>query len=94
MIRRGMAGLFECSFSYACEKRAEVLSALRGLGLRRSRMGWLNCRCREIMMLNAFDPVQGRTVILNAGDLLAEAINVDLLVISAWDGFNSPRRAA
>ena len=46
------------------------------------------------MLLNAFDPVQGRTVILNAGDLLAEAIDVDLLVISAWDGFNSPRRAA
>ena len=86
-----MAGLFECSFSYACEKRAEVLSALRGLGLRRGRRGCLHCRCREIMLLNAFDPVQGRTVVLNAGDLFAEAIDVDLLVISAWDGFYQPQ---
>ena len=43
------------------------------------------------MLLNAFDPVQGRTVILNAGDLFAEAIDVDLLVISAWDGFYQPQ---
>lgn len=43
------------------------------------------------MLLSAFDPVQGRTVILNAGDLFAEAIDVDLLVISAWDGFYQPQ---
>ena len=32
-----------------------------------------------------------RTVILNAGDLFAEAIDVDLSVISASDGFDQPQ---
>ena len=36
--------------------------------------------------LNAFDAAPGRTV-LTAGDLFEEAINVDLLVISAWENY-------
>lgn len=40
--------------------------------------------------LNAFDAAPGRTVVISHGDLFAEAINVDLLVISAKEGFYEP----
>lgn len=40
--------------------------------------------------LNAFDAAPGRTVVISHGDLFAEAINVDLLVISAKAGFYEP----
>lgn len=40
--------------------------------------------------LNAFDAAPGRTVLISHGDLFAEGINVDLLVISAREGFYEP----
>jgi hypothetical protein len=40
--------------------------------------------------LNAFDAAPGRTVLITHGDLFAEGINVDLLVISAREGFYEP----
>lgn len=40
--------------------------------------------------LNAFDAAPGRTVVISHGDLFAEAISVDLLVISAKEGFYEP----
>jgi hypothetical protein len=40
--------------------------------------------------LNAFDAAPGRTVLISHGDLFAEGIDVDLLVISAREGFYEP----
>jgi len=40
--------------------------------------------------LNAFDAAPGRTVLISHGDLFAEGINVDLLVISAREDFYEP----
>lgn len=40
--------------------------------------------------LNAFDAAPGRTVLISHGDLFAEGIKVDLLVISAREGFYEP----
>ena len=40
--------------------------------------------------LNAFDAAPGRTVLISHGDLFAEGINADLLVISAREGFYEP----
>jgi hypothetical protein len=40
--------------------------------------------------INAYDAAPGRTVEVVAGDLFEEALKVDLLVISAWEGFYEP----
>ena len=40
--------------------------------------------------INAFDAAPGRTVLITHGDLFTEGINVDLLVISAREGFYEP----
>jgi len=41
-------------------------------------------------LINAFDPGPGRAVEVICGDLFAEAIDVDLLVISAWENYYEP----
>jgi hypothetical protein len=48
-------------------------------------------RCsRSVPKINAFDAAAGRTVEIWHGDLFAEQINVDLLVISAKQNFYEP----
>ena len=41
-------------------------------------------------LINAYDPGLGRSVEVICGDLFAEAIDVDLLVISAWENYYEP----
>ena len=42
------------------------------------------------MLINAFDPQPGRTVELHAGDLFEQGFQLDVLVISAREGFYEP----
>jgi hypothetical protein len=42
---------------------------------------------RAMPLLNVFDAAPGRTVAVIEGDLFEEAIQVDLLVISAWENY-------
>jgi hypothetical protein len=42
------------------------------------------------MLINAFDPQPGRTLELHAGDLFEQGFQLDVLVISAREGFYEP----
>jgi hypothetical protein len=46
------------------------------------------------MLINAFDPQPGRTLELHAGDLFEQGFQLDVLVISAREGFYEPEEGS